>query len=64
MLFENQLERKINKKPMGGSLGKFRAVLFLSARLQKSEREGGSEREQSDGKEEAKPEDEEDILGK
>lgn len=38
MLFENELERKINKKPMGGSLGKFSAVLFPSARLQKRER--------------------------
>ena len=42
MLFENELERKVNKKSMGGSLGKFNAFRFLSAQLQKGER--GSER--------------------
>lgn len=37
MPFERELERKINKKPMGSSLGKLSGFLFLSARLQKSE---------------------------
>lgn len=54
MPFENELERKINKKSMGGSLGKFSAVLFLSARLQKRERV----KEQSERKEEARREEE------
>lgn len=36
---KNELERKTNKRPMGGSLGKFSTVLFLSARLQKTEGE-------------------------
>lgn len=37
MPFERELERKINKKTMGGSLGK-PSVLFLSAGLQTSKR--------------------------
>lgn len=49
MRFENELERKINKELKGGSLGKFSAFLFLSARLQKSKRV----KEESQRKEEA-----------
>lgn len=51
---KNELERKINMKPMGGSLGNFGAFLFLSARLQKSARV----KEQIDGEEGAGREEE------